>query len=495
MDLKKKMFMSIIVPILVVGTGLVLMVQIYSRYLLLDVSEQFMISSAESYSRELDKLLQDDISKIDSFASQLSKEKEFDKSTIEDSVNLIKAVDSNFSRTYIAFNDGMVYDVDSKTRKKDVENYQWYKAAMSSDEAVTTGPYKDAESNGKITISKRIVINGKTVGVVAMDINMDKMNSFVSDMKVYGTGRAFVVTKDGRIVSHPSLKLNDSVSSNLKSNLLSSSEKYMEIDDESETNLYAKWDIESTGWFTVLKAPKSDIMAKVTLFNIITIVISVVSIAGLVLLIYSVAMKIARPLISLNNDINDIADFDLSVELDENIMKRTDEIGSLATSMNKMVGNLKTIVANISNYSEITTTTALELNENAASTNSMAMDVTNSIQDISKDAKSQDDDTSMMIEASEATSTNLSNMVKELGDLSGTIHAIDDKQEEGKSLINTLVDIIAKNEKESLIINDIINETNESANRIVKASEMIQSISDQTNLLALNAAIELAVGM
>ncbi len=492
MDLKKKMFMSIIVPILVVGTGLVLMVQIYSRYLLLDVSETFMVSSAESYSKEVDKLLQDNLSKVDLISAELSKLSKVDKSTIKSKVNLIKSVDLDSKNIYVAFEDGTVYGSDAKTHKEDVSSAIWYKSALKGEDTIITGPYLDENAKSKITVSKKLKINGKSIGVLALDIDLDKINSFVEDMKVYDTGRAFIVTKEGVVVSHPKLKTNDKVNDNIMTTLNSSSDKYTEIEYEGVVNLYAKEEIKSTGWEIVLKAPKSDVMKKVTLFNIITIVISVVSIAGLVILIYSVAMKIAKPLISLNNDVNDIADFDLRVELDESIMSRSDEIGSLAVSMNKMVENLKTIVTNIYKYSDTTANTASELNDNAANTNAMAIQVTKSIQDISKDSKSQEHDTNQMLEEAESTSMQLSNMVEELEELSGSIYSIGDKQEEGKKLINTLVEIIAKNGEEAHIIKDIIEDTNESASRIVKASEMIQSISDQTNLLALNAAIEAA---
>ncbi len=493
MDLKKKMFLSIIVPILVVGTGLVLMVQIYSRYLLLDVSEQFMISSAQSYSNSIDHVLEDDISKLTYLSDKIKSLSRKDKASIIQQVKLISSSDDNLKDLYIGFSDGSYYSYDKKNKNKSKFNSEtWYTNAIESDEVVISNPYKDNNSNDKITVSKKVNLNGNSSAVLALDIDMEELNALISGMKVYDTGLTFVVTKDGVVVSHPEIKLNNTIDKKLASELLSNNENYKVIKNKDTTNLYAKNDIKSTNWQIVLKAPKSEVMKKVTLFNIITIVISVVSITALVFLIYSVAMKIAKPLINLNNDVNNIADFDLRIELDENIMKRSDEIGSLATSMSKMVDNLKNIVTNISNYSKSTAITAEELNESTARTNTMAMDVTQSVLSISQDAKNQEKDTHEMIEVAENNSNKLSNMIIELDELSKAIYSIEEKQKEGKNLINTLVEIIDKNSEESVIISDIISETSDSAQRIVKASEMIQSISDQTNLLALNAAIEAA---
>ncbi len=490
MDLKKKMFMSIIVPILVVGTGLVLMVQIYSRYLLIDVSEQFMVSSAESYSTAIDSVISDDIVELNALAGKIEELKNGDRPEIIKQLDLIGSVDKNFNDLYIGFSDGTHYSYNDGETATNTTDDTWYTDASAVDQVVVTGPYRDDEGNDKITLSKRIMIGENLVGVVGLNINMDKLNNLIDNMKVYDTGGAFIVTKDGVVISHTKLKLNERIDDELNNNLLANQDNYREITNDGISSFYAKHEIKSTGWYTVLNAPKSEVMAKVTLFNIITIAISVISIAALVFLIYSVAMKIARPLISLKDDVNDIADFDLTVKLDKEIMERTDEIGSLATSMHKMVDNLKTIVSNISEYSQTTATTAEELNGNAANTNNMAMAVTNNILAISKDAKSQENDTNQMMVVAENNSVKLSNMFKELEELSTTIYTIEDKQKEGKNLIDTLVDIIVKNGNESVIISDIINETNDSTNKIVKASEMIQSISDQTNLLALNAAIE-----
>ncbi len=490
MDLKKKMFMSIIVPILVVGTGLVLMVQIYSRYLLINVSEQFMVSSAESYSTAIDSVISDDIVELNALVDKIQELDNYNKSEIINRLDLISAVDKDFNDLYIGFSDGTYYSYNNGETAINTTDETWYANASAVDQLVITGPYQDKEANDRITLSKRIMIDENLVAVIGLNINMNKLDTLITNMKVYDTGGAFIVTKDGVVISHSKLQLNEKIDDNLNENLLANQDDYKEITNDGISSFYAKHEIKSTGWYIVLNAPKSEVMAKVTLFNIITIAISVISIAALVFLIYSVAMKIARPLISLKDDVNDIADFDLTVKLDEKIMKRTDEIGSLATSMHKMVNNLKTIVSNISEYSQTTATTAEELNENAANTNTMAMAVTNNILDISKDAKSQENDTNQMMVVAENNSIKLSNMFKELEELSTSIYTIEDKQEEGKNLINRLVDIIVKNNDESVIVSDIINETNDSTLRIVKASEMIQSISDQTNLLALNAAIE-----
>ncbi len=399
MDLKKKMLMLIVVPILIVGTVLVLIVQIYSRYLLLDVSEQFMISSADSYSKEIGELLSEESQSLDSM-------------------------------------------------------------------------FTDNEKD----ISKIV----------------DKIDSFRDNIRLYQTGSALILSPDYKIISQKGSGFNDEVDASLKSELRSTGDEFFELEEDGHTYLYAKSVMPNTGWIFLVKAPKSEVMDKVTTFNIITTVLSVVGIFGLIVLVYSVAMKIANPIVKLRTDVNRIADFDLSVELDEKILSRKDEIGSLASSMNKMIMNLKMIVTNIIDYANKTASTAKDLNISSTKTSSLANEVSSGVNQISQGASNQVSDSQQMEHDASSASASLNTMVGKLEELSQAIYAIDEKQEEGRNLINTLVDIIEKNEGEASNIATIIASTNDSANRIFKASEMIQSISDQTNLLALNAAIESA---
>ncbi|AUG58125.1 methyl-accepting chemotaxis protein [Acetivibrio saccincola] len=76
--------------------------------------------------------------------------------------------------------------------------------------------------------------------------------------------------------------------------------------------------------------------------------------------------------------------------------------------------------------------------------------------------------------------------------LSDAIENVDILKNEGIYVLGHLVEKTAENSKASERINSVVFETNESANKIEKAGEMLKDIAAQTNMLALNASIEAA---
>ena len=159
-----------------------------------------------------------------------------------------------------------------------------------------------------------------------------------------------------------------------------------------------------------------------------------------------------------------IADGDLTQKIDEIYLKRPDEIGDLARSLDKMGGNLQGMISNIilsaQNLSQAVDQISIENQDLSQRTSEQA----SSLEEIA----SSIEETSATIKKNSENALEAKNMSNE----SSTM-AVD-----GGEVVSKAV--------------ESINEINELGKKIGEIITMINEISFQTNLLALNAAVEAA---
>lgn len=93
--------------------------------------------------------------------------------------------------------DMSIYDSD------DLEHVGWYYIPVETGEALWMDPYFN--SNLGIDMISYIIPyyhDGRTVGVIGMDIDISLLRDFVADIQLYDSGRAFLVSPKGDIIFH-----------------------------------------------------------------------------------------------------------------------------------------------------------------------------------------------------------------------------------------------------------------------------------------------------
>ncbi len=386
----------------------------------------------------------------------------------------------------------------------DLNSREWYTKPLETKESVITTPYIDIDGNLVLSISEPIFDNNKIIGVSTIDLSIDKLSQVLANVSITEGTKSFLIQKDGSYVYHPNKDkiLNNKITEEngdllkLGNEMLAgkTGSNYINIDNQPRYVGYSNVPINN--WAIAVSVPEDFVTDKTRSVRIIFLIIYSLSCIIIGLTVYTITKKAFKPLVYIQNAMYKIAHYNLDTEEERKklskYINKNDEIGEMTRSIRLMVQNLKSIVGNIVAHASNTAATAQELTATAQSTHESAREVASAVTNIAEGATGQAQDTTRAAEIIEHNSSLLNEMLSILEELREVTNEIDQKKNEGKTALEDLDKLTDDNKDEAEFVSTIIQETNESAEAISKASEMIQSIADQTNLLALNAAIEAA---
>ncbi len=416
--------------------------------------------------------------------------------------------------TYI-YNDGGKNVMRATDDIEDSSKNAFYVNGIKTSNVTLTQPILE-DIDGKqilmVTYNSPIVVDGKVVGLVQCDIDINKVQKFMENYRKNFESSYYTLASGEGVIAGHSLKPDHITKNELekhpdfkalyqeaKDKGSASVEQVSSSTNKNTTYIFVPVKISGTDqtWIIQASTPYSDFIAKTKknmLINI-SIYLFILILMGIMIKIF-IDKMVGKPLASIQSAMTKIANYNLDTKEEREILSKyidnNDEIGNITRAIRLMVTNLTEIIQNISAHAQNTAATAEELTATAQSTSDSAHEVSSAVENIAQGATGQAHDTTEAAQNIEETSRLLDNMVKVLDELSLAIGDINGKKEEGKKALIELLSIVNESQEKTTFVNKIITETNESAESISKASEMIQSIADQTNLLALNAAIEAA---
>jgi sigma-B regulation protein RsbU (phosphoserine phosphatase) len=242
----------------------------------------------------------------------------------------------------------------------------WYRIPKELKRPVWSEPYFD-EGGGDIIMSTYSVpftriVNGESEfkGVVTADISLDWLLDIVSQVTIYQSGYAFLISQNGVFVTHPDkdLIMQESIFSIAESagdmrlrkigeDMISGGEGFVSIKGyltgKKSWLYYAP--LPSVGWSIGIIFPEDELFADVSKLNREVLIIGGAGVVLLFLIVVSISRTITRPLRILAQETTEIARGNLDIELP--LVKSRDEVGELSKSFENMRVALKEYIANL----------------------------------------------------------------------------------------------------------------------------------------------------
>lgn len=352
-----------------------------------------------------------------------------------------------------------------------------------------------------------IKMDGKVVGALVGRSDGNALSEITDDTGYGVSGYAYMINSKGTVVAHKDrdkvlTQFNPIEEAKKDESLKSTATLFEKILAErkginnynySGNDLYAAYSpIEGSNWILVITANEAEVLAAMSSLGNTIIMIMVVVLLISIAVTYFVGSSITKPIIESVKHTERIAALDITQDIPKLYLKRKDEIGSFANSLQSITNSLRGIISEISNSSEQMAAASEELTATSQQSATAAEEVSKTVEEIARGASDQARNTE---EGSSKAILLGKTIEKDLGymkALNASSNNVADVVSEGLVEIENLSKITEESNEATKEIYEVILKTNDSSNKIGQASSVIASIADQTNLLALNAAIEAA---
>ncbi|VVO96383.1 Methyl-accepting chemotaxis protein McpU [Pseudomonas fluorescens] len=379
----------------------------------------------------------------------------------------------------------------------------WYTCPRDSKRTCLLDPYADTVGGKEVlmtTISVPLLENGKSIGVVGIDIALDALQAAAVDSQrdlFNSAGHMLIVSGTGVLAAY-SVDAGK-VGKNIGDTLGADGKDILQLLGSGAPKILQQGDLiravypvspiaDAKAWAVVIDLPKQVLLADSVKLQAVlddaqqsgTLkALSVAVIAGLLglLLMWLTASGVTRPINSVADMLKAIAsgDGDLTQRLH---YSKQDELGELVSWFNRFLDKLQPTIAQIKQSITDARGTADQSSEIARQT--------------SEGMQVQFREIDQVATASNEMSATAHDVANSASSAANAAKGADQSARDGMSIIerstrdiNQLAEEVSKavTEVEALAVN---------SEQIGSVLEVIRSIAEQTNLLALNAAIEAA---
>lgn len=338
----------------------------------------------------------------------------------------------------------------------------------------------------------------KTNTFLVFDVNMETINTMLSDMDFGKNSIKSVISPDGRELTVT--QGTEGIDNGEGENHFVGQSFYEESKDKEEAYsksvridgkryIYMYMPVGKTGIDICALVPRSNMLGQVGNIKYATIFIVLVAAAIALLTGSLIAMGISKTLKNITGGLARVANGDLSGEF---TTKRQDEFLQLTHSLNAMLSGIRLLIQDMQKFGDQVHVMAEDVTAKTVAINDSMGDIANTVNEITKGIQTQaietDNSNTRMIEFADS----ISRVCDKAEEMGMTADKATEAVDQGKVIVGELTDKSNTTVAITKVLVDDINDVEKQSAQIEGIVNVINSIAEQTNLLSLNASIEAA---
>lgn len=505
LKLRTKILIMLLVPMFFILGG----ISTYSYYASRSMLNEQIIQTAgylvENYSNIIYSSLKEKEVLVSINAKVLG-EKELSQTEKIAFLQQVKGSWPGVKSAFTGYEDKSCEDSQAVTEKDKAKGYDprtrgWYKTGIAAQDVGYTEVYEASLTKElSVSVTKKIVRNGQTIGVAGIDMDIKPIQKLAQDFKIGKTGYAVILDEKGNFLSHPNFSLAENISTVENGAFAAYGKNMMSGAASVQTgiiggveHLLAASPIGKSGWTFVVFVPKNELLGQVKVLGVNSIISSVIGLIVLAIIIFIITLRLVGRITILDQMAEKIARGDLTTN-NGTILSQNDgdEIGNLMRSFQYMMVNLRELISHVHLSAGEVANAAEQFAESSQQSAEAASSVAGSIGHVHEGTESQIaavNEVSAIIEEMSASIAELANTANGMTEVSDKAALATDV---GQKSVDKAVDQMDSMVKAARQAQEASNELESSSKQIGEIVELISSIAGQTNLLALNAAIEAA---
>ena len=397
-----------------------------------------------------------------------------------------------------------------------IKGDDYFKTAKSGISYFSEPTLNNATGNIDMIVSAPIKYENRIIGVIVGYRPAKDFYDMAENIKAGDGGFAFVLNDAADVIAHPTVvnraskdvtdksvinfsNLQNRVPAQYKNGVAEIDEKIKKGEsgigkyyDNGKVQYLGFAPIKSKGWTLLIDIDEAEILKGLNALKFtLLIAIFVAIIIGVVFsLLFS--RNLTKPIKLVTEQSYKLAQLDLRENIDENLIKRKDEMGTMANSLQTVIDNMRNFANEIQGSSQQVAASSEELSAIAEESTAAATNIAESSGGISEDSNKQLREILNITSSIEDISKQVESAAKETNSVEKLSKDVNHNASLGKEKIDEVIVQMRNINNSTNNVKGSLNNISASSREMNQILEMIQEVAEQTNLLALNAAIEAA---